>query len=60
MGWRTDDAYDRTRRAEERAMVAALSPRARFCLRMWQAQRLAILVLVVAVVLVAFLKEAGW
>ncbi|MEH6718875.1 MAG: hypothetical protein V7704_08355 [Aurantimonas endophytica] len=59
MGWKTDDAYDRTRKAEERAMVAALSPRARFRLRVWQAQRLAILGLALAV-FVALSKQAGW
>lgn len=45
MGWRADDAYERTREAEERRWIASLAPRDRLRLRIWQAWRTALLVL---------------
>lgn len=49
MGWRTDDAYERTREAEERLWIASLAPRDRFRLRVWQAWRTALVILGLAV-----------
>lgn len=59
MGWRTDDAYERAREAEERRWVATLAPRDRLWLRVWQVWRLTLTVLGLAA-LYGLLSGAGF